>query len=1003
MYKSREEIQREHEAFKNRLVADVLGAEGSSGQPSVPMDKVVMLIWQFRDDPTVVTFMARFVAKFAGSRTVFDGIEFYLPQLAHMIIHLEAEWDDAILERFALVIAQQSLHFALQFNWILQGALEDYQPELPSGLPNPSYNPLYYARCIKLLTNLERCVVYGRPRSQQLQRLYEHGKITKQELHIMESADRRFHALQLTSGSTRDEGGRSGSSRPALPMSPSQADLNKPDMMSSTFGGMLGYKRQVRLGTFRSKGWKQRYFVIEEQMLNCYRSQDDGIHHRALVRAMPLDGATVMDDETSGKDKYPHMFTVSNRTYEFKLRAKNKQEKVVWIRRLTEENECSSLFQSANPLNHMKQTLMSTRNLRASGTRDDMAAAAAAAAQQEEKQQMIQNKVVGDLTPGQLARYEFFRNERRFVRRLTDIAEELRFFERDERKKLAPPKLRELHIPRCVYLPLCNSSDTWRRVCKSIPEATKVFSTKARCPTIMYFLSRFGEDTPKQLSRPAMSVQKKANLDVAEYMHMHFEVVPETDSGNSGSSSAGVQGNLSQISEAGEEMTESQHEAAQRAALNPPDPDGTAEGADKGSRVWHNTEDDDDDDADADMRGSAKRERTSNRPLRSSFAQIPRKLANRMDNHRKGKPTNSVMDNVIDIPSVQILEGQSKDDGDDASVSSSVMFKTTIVLGDQDLGDIDKESLDRAKQLVCGGESWAERSARMLMEEVEKGGEEEANKPGSQEVVSLMAKSNDDLRQEVFIMQMIHFYKSVFASAKLPLWLKTYRILSTSKDAGLLEVIMDATSLDGLKKHPNYPKKGGLRAYFEHTYGAPNTKAFKAAQKNFMQSLAAYSLVSYLLGLKDRHNGNIMIDTKGHLVHIDFGFVMGMNVAHEFTFERSPFKLTPEYVEVMGGPRSKCFQEFKKLFVAGFKEARKNAQLALGLVEIMMFQSNFPCFSGWRYGGGIALTRFQQRLMIWTPDRLVEREALRLVNRARGHYGTYVYDCFQKATNGLAI
>ena len=78
-----------------------------------------------------------------------------------MIIHLEAEWDDAILERFALVIAQQSLHFALQFNWILQGALEDYQPELPSGLPNPSYNPLYYARCIKLLTNLERCVVYG--------------------------------------------------------------------------------------------------------------------------------------------------------------------------------------------------------------------------------------------------------------------------------------------------------------------------------------------------------------------------------------------------------------------------------------------------------------------------------------------------------------------------------------------------------------------------------------------------------------------------------------------------------------------------------------------------------------------------------------------------------------------------------------------------------------------------------------------------------------------------
>ncbi len=63
----------------------------------------MMLIWQFRDDPSVVQFMAQFVTQYAGRRDVFDGIEFYLPQLAHMIIHLEAHWDDAILERFALV------------------------------------------------------------------------------------------------------------------------------------------------------------------------------------------------------------------------------------------------------------------------------------------------------------------------------------------------------------------------------------------------------------------------------------------------------------------------------------------------------------------------------------------------------------------------------------------------------------------------------------------------------------------------------------------------------------------------------------------------------------------------------------------------------------------------------------------------------------------------------------------------------------------------------------
>jgi len=83
----------------------------------------------------------------------------------------------------------------------------------------------------------------------------------------------------------------------------------------------------------------------------------------------------------------------------------------------------------------------------------------------------------------------------------------------------------------------------------------------------------------------------------------------------------------------------------------------------------------------------------------------------------------------------------------------------------------------------------------------------------STEVCGVMIKSNDDLRQEVFVMQMIHFYKSVFAKASLPIWLKTYRILSTSKDTGMIEFLSDATSIDSLKKSENYPSEGGLRKY----------------------------------------------------------------------------------------------------------------------------------------------------------------------------------------------
>lgn len=99
--------------------------------------------------------------------------------------------------------------------------------------------------------------------------------------------------------------------------------------------------------------------------------------------------------------------------------------------------------------------------------------------------------------------------------------------------------------------------------------------------------------------------------------------------------------------------------------------------------------------------------------------------------------------------------------------------------------------------------------------------------------------------------------------------------------------------------------------------------------------MAAYSVLCYLLQIKDRHNGNIMITAEGHIVHIDFGFMLSSSPGGNLNFESSPFKLTSEYIEVMDGEKSPAFQRFCSLVITGFLEIRKHAHKIIMLVDLM--------------------------------------------------------------------
>lgn len=293
------------------------------------------------------------------------------------------------------------------------------------------------------------------------------------------------------------------------------------------------------------------------------------------------------------------------------------------------------------------------------------------------------------------------------------------------------------------------------------------------------------------------------------------------------------------------------------------------------------------------------------------------------------------------------------------------------------------------------GERWAEKRARIAASSPD------SNKAGW-DLTGIIVKSNDDLRQESFVMQLIELCQEAFQEAGLELWLLPYRILATGRTTGIIEMVRNSMSFDALKKRPGYGA-GGLREHLQRMtqFAADPSEAFKTAQRNFVRSLAAYSLLSYLFLFKDRHNGNLLLDTAGHVIHIDFGFVFGVAPGGSFSLEMStPFKLTEEMIDVMDGLQSSLFSEFITLFCCGFLALQAHTTTFMTLVEVTCRGSTFKCFEG-RDSAEI-LTKLQERFAPELSKEETIARVLDIIKDSIGSYGTKQYDYFQYLSQGIA-
>lgn len=259
-------------------------------------------------------------------------------------------------------------------------------------------------------------------------------------------------------------------------------------------------------------------------------------------------------------------------------------------------------------------------------------------------------------------------------------------------------------------------------------------------------------------------------------------------------------------------------------------------------------------------------------------------------------------------------------------------------------------------------------------------------------LLSVIVKCGDDLRQELLASQLLTMLQRIWEQERVPLWVQPYKILCLSNDSGLIEPVLNTVSLHQIKKHCQL----SLYEYFLREYGPRNSEEFLTAQRNFVRSCAAYCLICYLVQVKDRHNGNILLDSEGHLIHIDFGFILSLS-PRNLGFETSPFKLTLELVEVMGGLGSDMFEYFKILILQGLVAARKHSDKILSLVEIMRSGSQLPCFKS----GAATVQGLRNRFHLNQTEEQLQLLVDGLVESSIHSLSTKLYDGFQYITNGI--
>lgn len=206
----------------------------------------------------------------------------------------------------------------------------------------------------------------------------------------------------------------------------------------------------------------------------------------------------------------------------------------------------------------------------------------------------------------------------------------------------------------------------------------------------------------------------------------------------------------------------------------------------------------------------------------------------------------------------------------------------------------------------------------------------------------IIFKKGDDLRQDQLVIQMVSLMDRLLKLENLDLHLTPYRVLATGQDEGMLEFIPSSSLAQILSEHRS------ITSYLQKFHPDEDGPFGITAQclETFIKSCAGYSVITYIMGVGDRHLDNLLLRDDGRLFHVDFAFILGRD-PKPFP---PPMKLCKEMVEAMGGAESQYYTRFKSYCCEAYNILRKSSSLILNLFNLMR-RSNIPDISSEENGG----------------------------------------------------